>query len=239
MSCMQYRCEARSVEAFLSQICRYVGGGHYFYFACTLGEDKDPCVLDRKMVDRYVTEGKAWRRKSRSRGGHANVHYLRCGRFYVLISTHGKKVGGKPEKLFFDHATTIRDIRRKALTFWKYSIRYTFSETEKRWKVNIRLHREAYQELRAELVQFSVRERCRDSEAMEEKVRSLRLAWYRPVRAQVFRILQEVNRRRRYRGFDQIPATCIPKMRRPPIVFIEDAVAEDVPVAAASAYARE
>ena len=183
-------------------------------------------------MDRYVTEGKPWRRKSRVRAGHANVHYLRYGRFYVLISTHGKKVGGKPEKLFLDHATTIRDIRRNALTFGPYSVRYTCSEIDKRWKVNIRLKREAYQELLAELLQCSVRDRFRDTGAVEERVRSLRLAWYRPVRAQVFRIVQEVNRRRRYRGFEPVSATCIPKMRRPPKVFAEDGVAANVPAAA-------
>ena len=47
-----YRCEARNIDGFLSQLIRYVSSGHYFYITGRIPERKDPAVVDAKLINR-------------------------------------------------------------------------------------------------------------------------------------------------------------------------------------------
>ncbi len=67
------------------------------------------------------------------------------------MATHGQ------HHFFHDHADSFRDIRRNALHFAGYSIRYTYSEREKRWKVFVRLDRNNYRDLRARMLYLAGR----------------------------------------------------------------------------------
>ena len=211
-----YRCEAKSLDAFVAQLIRYVCSGHYFYFTSRIPERKDVTKVDRKLVERYAIAKPRWARARRRLAGRAGIHYLRHGRSFVLIATHGR------HQFFEDHATSFHDIRRRALHAGGYAIRRTYSAREKRWKVFVRLDRETYINLRAQMLDLAVRGTHRDPHALEHEFRQLRWQPYEPVRRQLLAIVKAVNRKRRYAGLQQIRLSCIPTMRTIGSVFMEE-----------------
>lgn len=102
-----YRCRAVSLAGFIQQLAvAYVAHGYWFYARGWIPIDKDPEAIDRKLIDRYGIDVSKWERARRKRAGLANLHYLRFGRTFVLIATHG-------QHWFFEaEAKAIRDIRR-------------------------------------------------------------------------------------------------------------------------------
>jgi regulator of sigma D len=55
-----YRCEARSVDAFLSQLIRYISSGHYFYITGRIPDRKDPAAVDEKLIALYDIAKPRW-----------------------------------------------------------------------------------------------------------------------------------------------------------------------------------
>jgi hypothetical protein len=216
MSSTTYRCQAKSLDGVVAQLIRYVASGHYFYVTGRIPERKDPVVVDAKLIGLYGVAKPRWARARRRLRGTAGIHYLRYGHFFVLIATHGKHA------FFEDHATTFRDIRRRALHIGGYAIRYTYSERERRWKVFVRLDRETYSNLRSQMLDLAIRPRYHAPDGLEQEFR--RLGWqpYGPVRRQLAAILKAVNRRRRYAGLAQIRLACLPSMRRIGSVFVDE-----------------
>ena len=218
---MAYRCEAKSVDGFLAQVGRLVGSGHYFYFAATLRADKDPQNLDRKLIDRWDLDKPAWKREARRRGAAPNIHYLRYKRFYVLLATHGKGEGGIPHPFFVEYQRTLGDIRKNALRFCGYSIRYPVSRQTGSRRLFVRLDKRTYGRIRSQLMIAAIGQRYRDPDAFESVVRDLPFQWYRPVRDQLRVILKDVNRVRRRAGFEPVRLACIPMRMRVTDVFVE------------------
>ncbi|MCB0325192.1 MAG: hypothetical protein KDD69_16530, partial [Bdellovibrionales bacterium] len=141
-----YRCEAETLDGFLAQLVRYVASGHYFYVTGRIPDRKDPEQVDRKLIKLYGLGKPKWERARRRLGDQAGIHYLRHERFFVLIATHGR------HGFFADHEKNLCDIRRTALKVRGYSVRYTMSEVDKRWKVFVRLDKETYRSVRAHLI---------------------------------------------------------------------------------------
>ena len=82
-----------------------------------------------------TTSGKSrWQRKRRHLKETASIHLLQYRELIVIILTKGKH-----EAFYKDHHSQVQDIRRTALKVFGYSVRYSFSEIEKRQKVFIRL----------------------------------------------------------------------------------------------------
>ena len=114
---MAYRCLATSVAGFLQQlaVC-YVGRGYYFYVRGNIPPHKDPAKTDQRIVGRYGLDVSKWTRcRLRKRGG-ASLQYLRHGRFFVLVATHGE------HPFFTTEDRQIRDIRRHPLRWMGYAI---------------------------------------------------------------------------------------------------------------------
>ena len=211
-----YRCETRNVDAFLSQLIRYVSSGHYFYITGCIPDRKDPAAVDAKLIALYDIAKPRWARARRRLRGTAGIHYLRHDRFFVLMATHGD------HQFFDDHTSNFRDIRRNALQFVGYSIRYTYSERVKRWKVFVRLDRDTYCSLRAQMLDLAVRPSYRSTAALEERFTRLKWQPYEPVRQQLQTIIKAVNRRRRYAGYPSVNPCCLPKMRRIGSVYLNE-----------------
>lgn len=148
------------------------------------------------------------------------MHYLRYRRFFVLLATHGR------HRFFEEHEKNICDIRRTALRVRGYSIRYTFSATEKRWKVFVRLDKATYRSLRAHLLDLATRPSYRETSRLVQEFLSLPFQGYGPVRGQVFAIIKAANRRRRRAGYGQLPTDLVPRMRPVRSVFA-DAASEE------------
>jgi hypothetical protein len=103
-----------------------------------------------------------------------------------------------------------------------YAVRRTYSVREKRWKVFVRLDRETYLNLRAQMLDLAVRAGYRNPDTLEQEFRQLRWQPYEPVRRQLVVIVKAVNRKRRYAGLRQIRLSCVPTMRTIGSVFREE-----------------
>ena len=217
MSKQEYRYEAKSIDGFLSQAVRYIAcGGHYFYIRVRVPKGKDPRAVAEKLLDRYDIRKKRWQRKRRHLKETASIHLLQFQELIVIILTKGEH-----EAFYADHQDQVRDIRRTALKVFGYSIRYTFSEIERRQKVFIRLDAETCRKVKAHMLTIGVWNSYRDKTALEREFRRLPYQPYQPVFAQLCGIAREVNRARRRRGFDAIDLAWITYKRRLGTVFVE------------------
>jgi hypothetical protein len=161
-----YRCVATSLPGLIQQLAvAYVARGYWFYVKGRIPVDKDPETVDRKLIEKYGIDVSKWERSRRKKAGLANLHYLRLGRMFVLIATHGKHT-------FFDEeALAIRDIRRVPFKHGGYVI------THRNGHASVRIDRETYKRLKAYLIDLAPR---RSAEHMANGVSDSRL---RAVRA--------------------------------------------------------
>lgn len=220
MSSKLYRYQVKSIDGFLSQLVRYIAnGGHYFYIRVRVPDGKEPQVVAEKLLDRYDIKKSRWQRKRRHLKETASIHLLQYREVIVIILTKGKHEG-----FYEDHHSQVRDIRRTALKVFGYSVRYSFSEIEKRQKVFIRLDPKTYRKVMAHMLTVGVWEAYRCKEKMEQEFNRLPYQPYEPVFAQLLAIAKKVNRARRRRGFDALDFKCIKNKRRIGTVFVENEV---------------
>lgn len=212
-----YRYQTRDISGYISQIVRYINhGGHYFYVRGIVPEHKDPDFVAKKLIDRYGISRKRWQRKRRYLKETASIHYLARNRLWVIMLSKGKH-----KQFYDDHGENVLDIRRTSLKTFGYSIRYTYSEKEKDWKVFVRLDAEEYRKVKSHMLTVCVWETYRERERMEREFRRLPYQSYAPVYQQLLSILKQVNRERRRRGFEQISPLCIRQNRKLGKVFVD------------------
>lgn len=218
-----YRCEATSIRGFVQQLAvGYVSQGYWFYVCGWVKEPKDPKLLDEKLVARYDIGISKWARARRKQAGLGNVQYLRYGRFFVLLATHGSH----PMK---DAEGEVRDIRRQPLSFSGYSISYRRG-VDRKWHASVRIHPKRYRELKSYLLDLA---KHRSAENLADEFRRLPFEPYAPVRRQLLHLLRAVNRARREAGFTPIPVAALRLRRSPVKVFCEGetGVGNEMPVA--------
>ena len=118
MKSMKYRAEVPTVEGFVQQLAvACLPKGYWFYVAGWVPEGKAPEVVDAKLIARYGIGVSKWTRARRKMAGSANLQYLRRGRFFLLLATHGRHA-------FFEEEASIRDVRRVPIRFEGYSISF-------------------------------------------------------------------------------------------------------------------
>lgn len=209
---MPYQCAAHSRDGFVhylvtSLICR----GYWFYVTGWIPEGKDAESIDRKLIAKYdcaISKAARWRRKKL---GKANVRYLRCGRFFLLIATKG-------EHRYFAEEANIRDIRKTPLKFGGYSISFrrdgrpTAKNTMRQFRVHVRIEQQRFNELLAEFEYLACRE---SAERLAARFYSLPYTGYAPVRRQLCRLLRHVNQCRSRAGKVTLPKDCLFLHRRP------------------------
>jgi len=189
-----YRCRAVSLAGFIQQLAvAYVAHGYWFYARGWIPIDKDPEAIDRKLIDRYGIDVSKWERARRKRAGLANLHYLRFGRTFVLIATHGQ------------HAAVIRDIRRVPFKHGGYSVSY------RNGHASVRIDQETYKRMKAYLVELALR---RPADALVAELGMLPFEPYAPVRRQLLNLHRAVNRARKTAGLSEVPVECLRLRRR-------------------------
>ncbi len=214
MPTVNYLCEARSIDAFLAQLVRYVSSGHYFYIRCRIPHGKDPIAVDQKILTLYDIRRSRWQRKRRNLKTTAGIHYLRYDRLFVIMLTKGRH-----DAFYADHGSAVLDIRRTALKAFGYSIRWGFSEAEKRYRVSVRLDKDTYRTVKAHMLTVCTWPAFRSKEAMQQQFLGLSYQLYGPVREQLYTIARAVNRNRRRTGFSAVDYGCIANTMRVTKVF--------------------
>ena len=180
---MMYRCSTTSVAGFIQQlaVC-YVGRGYWFYVTGQIPESKDPSAVDRKLIARYGIDLSKYQRHRRKREHKANLQYLRYQRFFALLATSGQ------HPFFDEEKTLIRDIRKSPLLFAGHAISY------KQGHPHVRIAKDAYQELRAYLLNMA----CHAShETLEKILLTAPYEAYAPVKKQLLSIAEAVNQARK------------------------------------------
>lgn len=195
----EYRCVASSIAGFIQQLAvSYVGRGYWFYVSGRIPHGKDPCRVDAKLVERYGIDISKWTRARRKQLGQAGVQYLRHGRFFVLLATHGRHV------LFETEEQAIRDIRRKPVTYAGYSVSYRGGHP------HVRIARREYLELRAWLLDVAG---AQGTAGVRAALRYVKFEPYAPVRRQLLNLLRAANRELKERGRTPVPHSQL-KLRR-------------------------
>ena len=140
--------------------------------------------------------------------GQANVQYLRYGRFYVIIATHGV------HPFFAAEARRLRDIRKTPIEFKGHSLGCRRERGGGAFHASVRVHHQCYCELRERFTSFAVN---RTVEELVGEFRALPFEPYAPVRNQLCGLLRAVNRHRAVDGRqDQVVRmTILRSLRRP------------------------
>jgi hypothetical protein len=195
-----YQCEATSPEGFIQQLAvSYIGHGYWFYVAGEIPEGKDPRKIDQKLVARYDIDISKWERARRKQAGLASLQYLRFGRFFLLLATHGK------HPFFVGEASSIRDVRQTPIRFRGYAISYRGGHP------HVRIDLDEYRRLKAYFVAQSIH---RAAEQLATELGRLPFEPYAPIRRQLLAVLRAVNRERKRSGFELVPKTCFRFVRR-------------------------
>jgi hypothetical protein len=204
---MAYRCEAQNLEAFIQQLAvSYVARGYWFYVTGWIPERKDHRAVDAKLIAKYQLDISKQARARRKARGLANMHYLRHGRFFVLLAS----MGAHEFRIY--EADSIRDIRRQPIVHENYSVGF------RNGHASVRIAREEYRRLRAYFEEVAT---SRRGETLAAELNALPFAGYAPVRRQVLNLRALVNRRRREAGYETIPVEALLLSRRNVRVFSE------------------
>ncbi|MBK1724164.1 hypothetical protein [Thiocystis violacea] len=197
---MEYQCKAMSVEGFIQQlaVC-YVGRGYWFYVEGWIPETKSPEAVDEKLIEKYGIDLSKYQRCRRKRAGYANMQYIRSGRYFLLLATHGV------HDFFEEEAGNIKDVRRRPIKYGGYSVSYS-NQT-----ASVRIEQDTYKDLRAYFLEMAVK---RSKKALERDFRSLPLEPYAPVRRQLWSLFRLTSAKRKTAALPSLDPSCLRLKRK-------------------------
>lgn len=204
---MSYRCVAASQAGFIQQLAvGYISNGYYFYVAGVIPSNKSAARVDAKILATYDIAISKWTRARRKQAGQANVQYLRYGRFYVIIATHGVHT------FFAAEAKRVRDIRKTPILFMGYSIGCRRERGGTTYHASVRINRDTMWELKRKFVGNATKA---DFCNLFRAFHTLPFEPYAPVRNQLRTLLRAVNRSRAVAGLELLPQTALRLLRSP------------------------
>jgi len=159
----------------------------------------------------YEVSISKWARARRKASGLANCQYLRYGRFFVLLASHGSHP-------FFE-GEEFKDAREEPIKYAGYSISAKRG-ADGRWRPSVRIHPDKYRELRAYFVDLAIH---RTVEALSYELRRIPFEPYGPVKVQLLNILRALNRARKVAGLESVPHSALRLSRKGvrPFAFAE------------------
>ena len=196
--------------------CCYIRHGYWFYVTGRIPLNKDPLIVDAKLISKYGIARSRSSRSRRKQAGSANVHYLRHERTFILLATHGKHE-------FFDQESDIHDIRRQPFRYAGYSVSYkrgrylrkqSADQTpirDDKYHVRVRIDPDRHADLKALFLDLAIR-RTRDQ--LAALLYNLPFEPYAPVRQQLLNLLRLINKKRKAAGQVTLPPNCLRYRRR-------------------------
>lgn len=215
---MEYRFEATSPEGFVQMLAsNYLPHGYWFFVQGFVPEGKDPRAIDEKLLTRYRVRMSRDERARRKRAGHANVHYLRWRRCFVLLATKGS------HPFFEQEQARVRDARQTPVRFQGYSLSLArgnylrkdvttgSAERDAKLRVRVQVSRERYLAMRAYFLEAATHRR---PELLARELWEVPFEPYAPVRKQMLELLRVVNQARGQAGFEKLSPRCLRYRRR-------------------------
>lgn len=210
---MTYRHEATTLEGFVQHlVSNLLPHGYWFYVQGRIPEGKDPQAVDAKLIEKYGVGMSPSARSRRKRAGLANLHYLRFGREWVLLSTYGQ------HEFFEAEGPNVRDVRKVALKVHGYSLRVVRGGYLRRddqdepaipdgkLRVRVSIGRERYLDLKAYFLELATR---LPADELARAFYAIPFEPYAPVRVQLFNLLRWVNRARHAAGLERLPSSVL------------------------------
>lgn len=215
---MEYRYLTTSLEGFVQQLaCNVLPHGYWFYIRGIVPDEKDPSVIDEKLLSRYRINISRQQRARRKLQGLANLHYLRLGRLWFIFATHGKHE-------FFEHEErNIRDARRIPVTVGGYSLSVKQGGFLRKTSMDPEPVRDGKMRTRVQIARPEFRDLCgyflerachRSVETLSAELFRLPYEPYAPIRRQQLNLLRLINKKRQQAGFEKIPTTVLRYKRR-------------------------
>lgn len=202
----------RNRHALIQQIVNLVQNDYLFYVTGRIPDHKDAAAVDRKLLAQYprpTSRTTAWRWKKQ---GMARVAYLRHGRFFVLISTHGQ---GR-----FLEQERFADIRRAPLRYGGYSVS-CYDD-----KVKVSIDKATFRRLGAYCLPIATR---RSVEWWHQKIRALPFQAWRGVQDQVYRLIGAINTERKRARLQPLEwRVCLRTKRRSLKVYVAEGDTDEV-----------
>jgi hypothetical protein len=215
---MAYRTEATSLEGFVQQLAANIlPHGYWFYVQGHIPEGKDPVAIDEKLVAKYGVNLSRQQRARRKLAGFANLHYLRLGRFWVLLATKGV------HQFFADELVNIRDARRLPIQVGGYSVSVKRggylkkldpavpATVDGKLRVRVQISRETYREHKAHFLENVWRKRV---EEVGRAFFNVPFEPYAPIRRQLLNLIRLVNAKRQCAGLSKVSTSVLRYRRR-------------------------
>ena len=214
---MSYRWEVQSREGMVQQLATNIlPHGYWFYVTGVVPWHKSTTQVDQKLLWKYEAALSRQQRVRRKARGLANVHYLRWGRFWVLLATHGQ------HEFFNEESVTMRDVRRTPMRIDCYTLTLRRGSylherdaqgqciPDGRLHTRVQIARDVYRDL----VAWFEHQACQKTvEELSRELWNLPYEPYAPVRRQLLNLLRIINQQRRAAGQPAVPPDCL-RMRR-------------------------
>jgi hypothetical protein len=214
---MEYRCKVISMDGLVQYLAaNLLPSGYWFYVTGHVPEGKPAELIDGKLIAKYGIAISRQARCRRRHAGVASVRYLRCGRFFLLLATHGVHA------FFQEEASLVRDIRRVPLVVADYSISYRpgryrrrtpgcQAERDDRWHPRVRISQARYRELKQHFLEKATHWTI---DRLKGEFQGLPFEPYAPVRQQLLNLLRLVNKARHAAGQERLPSSVLRYRRR-------------------------
>lgn len=228
---MKYRTEVVTLEGFVQQLAANIlPHGYWFYVMGRVPDGKNPRVIDENLLAKYGIAISRQQRARRKQADLANIHYLRFGRIWIMLATHGRHhwfqehtrvvidTRTKKEK----EVSLFRDARRDPIQIGGYSITVkqgnflkkdsaAKAATDSKRRTRVQIAREKYRELTSYFLELATR---RTAEELGREFYKVPFEPYAPIRKQLLNVLRLVNAKRQEAGLTKVPLTVIRYRRR-------------------------
>ena len=214
---MEYQCVTSSVEGFVQQLAGcYLADGYWFYSSGRIAKRRDATEVDRMLTRQYGISNSHTSRLERKLMGIANLHYLRCERFYILLATDGHHP-------FFDKEKGIRDARQIPIRYGGYTVGVEPAkegrggrlgvnrERWKQWAVRVEIDAKSFGALQKRFVEMAAA--CSAAE-IADALHGVPFAPYAPVVQQMEEVLWLVNQARQAGGLELVGREAVRRQRR-------------------------
>lgn len=197
---MDYQYLTYSTGGFIQQlaVC-YVQRGYWHYTIGHIPAEKDPAIIDRKLLEKYQICLSKYQRCRRKHLGIANVQYLRYRNTFILLATSGV------HPIFEGEQRNLQDARQKPIEILGYSVSYRDGHAR------VKIAQKNYLEISAYFLENSVHW---SAERLAKELKSLPFEPYSPVRKQLFQLWKAVNEKRHLACFTSLPFSCLRQKRR-------------------------
>lgn len=209
-----YRCVTASPAGLVRLLAEnYIPSGYSFYVSGVIPESKDPRRTDDRLVAKYELAISSSVRCRRRQAGEGAIQYLRLGHSFVLLATEDAcrffRPAGEGGESVRDRETgaelAICDFRKRGLAVGDYLVR------ERQGHPLVSIAPSEYSKLKDVFLRRALRE---PAPRIADRIRSLPLEPYAPVREQLLLILAAVNRARKTAGLPLVPRSAVRTKRR-------------------------